>query len=76
MLFAYVAFFSFAYLTVSASTGALILFGAVQLTMFGAGLYAGEQFATIFCHERSIQTEIAEKRNNDLRIEAHSRLMI
>jgi len=45
-LFAYVAFFSFAYLTVSASTGALILFGAVQLTMFGAGLRAGEQFAT------------------------------
>lgn len=45
MLFLYVTFFSFAYLTVSASTGALILFGAVQLTMFGAGLHAGEQFA-------------------------------
>jgi drug/metabolite transporter (DMT)-like permease len=47
MLFAYAAFFSFAYLTVSASTGALILFGAVQLTMFGAGLHAGEQFASL-----------------------------
>ncbi|MCG5078628.1 DMT family transporter [Paraburkholderia tagetis] len=47
MLFTYVAFFSFAYLTVSASTGALILFGAVQLTMFGAGLQAGEQFAAL-----------------------------
>ncbi|MBN3852279.1 DMT family transporter [Paraburkholderia sp. Ac-20340] len=46
MLFGYVAFFSFAYVTVSASTGALILFGAVQLTMFAAGLHAGEQFAT------------------------------
>ncbi|KDB08253.1 protein of unknown function DUF6 transmembrane [Burkholderia sp. lig30] len=45
MLFAYVAFFSFAYLTVSAGTGALVLFGAVQLTMFGAGLHAGERFA-------------------------------
>jgi len=44
MLFAYVAFFSFAYLTLSAGTGALILFGAVQMTMFGAGLRAGEAF--------------------------------
>jgi len=47
MLFAYVAFFSFAYLTLSAGTGALILFGAVQLTMFGAGLRAGEMFRPI-----------------------------
>jgi drug/metabolite transporter (DMT)-like permease len=46
-LFAYVAFFSFAYLSVSAGTGALILFGAVQLTMFAAGLRAGEQFAPL-----------------------------
>jgi drug/metabolite transporter (DMT)-like permease len=45
MLFAYVAFFSFAYLELSAGTGALILFGAVQMTMFGAGLRAGEAFA-------------------------------
>ncbi|OMG73225.1 DMT family transporter [Burkholderia ubonensis] len=44
MLFAYVACFSFAYLSVSAATGALILFGAVQLTMFAAGLHAGERF--------------------------------
>jgi drug/metabolite transporter (DMT)-like permease len=44
MLFAYVAFFSFAYLSLSAGTGALILFGAVQLTMLGAGLGAGERF--------------------------------
>lgn len=44
MLFAYVAFFSFAYLSLSAGTGALILFGAVQLTMFSAGLRAGETF--------------------------------
>ena len=44
MLFVYVAFFSFAYLTLSAGTGALILFGAVQITMFSAGLRAGERF--------------------------------
>lgn len=44
MLFAYVALFSFAYLTLAAGTGALILFGAVQLTMFGVGLYGGERF--------------------------------
>lgn len=45
MLFAYVAFFSFAYVSLPAGTGALILFGAVQLTMFGAALRAGERFA-------------------------------
>ncbi|AYQ40479.1 membrane protein [Burkholderia aenigmatica] len=45
MLFVYVTCFSFAYLTVSAATGALILFGAVQLTMFAAGWHAGERFA-------------------------------
>lgn len=44
MLFAYVAFFSFAYLTLPAGTGALILFGAVQLTMLGVGLRSGEKF--------------------------------
>jgi len=46
MLWAYVACFSFAYLTLAAGTGALILFGAVQLTMFGVGLHAGERFTT------------------------------
>lgn len=47
MLFAYVAFFSFAYLTLPAGTGALILFGAVQLTMFSVGLRSGERFGPI-----------------------------
>lgn len=42
-LFVYAAAFSFAYLTLSAGTGALILFGAVQLTMILAGLRAGER---------------------------------
>ncbi|HYP81749.1 DMT family transporter [Variovorax sp.] len=44
MLFGYVAFFSFAYRTLSAGTGALILFGAVQLTMLTVGLRRGESF--------------------------------
>lgn len=46
MLFAYVAFFSFAYASLSAGTGALILFGAVQLTMFGWALRGGERFTS------------------------------
>ncbi len=47
LLFAYMAFFSFAYLSLAAGTGALILFGAVQLTMFIAALRAGEHFALL-----------------------------
>ena len=42
-LFAYAAGFSFAYISLSAATGALILFGAVQATMIGHGLWAGER---------------------------------
>lgn len=45
MLFAYMALFSFAYLTLSAGTGALLLFGAVQLTMFLVALRAGERLS-------------------------------
>lgn len=44
MLFTYMTFFSFAYLSLNAGTGALILFGAVQLTMFIAALRGGELF--------------------------------
>jgi drug/metabolite transporter (DMT)-like permease len=43
MLFVYAAAFSFAYLSLSAGTGALILFAAVQITMMAAGLRAGER---------------------------------
>jgi drug/metabolite transporter (DMT)-like permease len=43
-LFAYAAGFSFAYLTLSIATGALILFGAVQLTMLLAAHLCGEPF--------------------------------
>jgi drug/metabolite transporter (DMT)-like permease len=46
-LFAYAALFSFAYQLLSAATGALVLFGAVQLTMLGAGLRAGERFVPL-----------------------------
>lgn len=45
MLFVYMAFFSFAYLSLSAGTGALLLFGAVQLTMFAVALSSGETFS-------------------------------
>jgi len=44
MLFAYVAAFSFAYASVSAGTGALLLFGAVQATMIAVALRSGERF--------------------------------
>ena len=44
MLFTYMVFFSFAYLSLSAGTGALLLFGSVQLTMFVVALREGEQF--------------------------------
>lgn len=43
-LFAYAAGFSFAYLSLSAATGALLLFGAVQATMIGYGVRSGERF--------------------------------
>ena len=42
-LFAYAAGFSFAYLSLPTATGALLLFGAVQTTMIGAGIHAGER---------------------------------
>jgi drug/metabolite transporter (DMT)-like permease len=42
-LFAYAAGFSFAYISLSAATGALLLFGAVQATMIGHGIWSGER---------------------------------
>lgn len=42
-LFAYAAGFSFAYVSLPAATGALLLFGAVQATMIGYGIRAGER---------------------------------
>ena len=43
LLFLYAAGFSYAYVNVSAGTGALLLFGAVQVTMIGHGLRSGER---------------------------------
>lgn len=42
-LFAYAIAFSLAYLWIPAGTGALLLFAAVQLTMIGTGLLAGDR---------------------------------
>jgi drug/metabolite transporter (DMT)-like permease len=42
-LFAYAAGFSFAYMSLPAATGALLLFGAVHATMIGYGIWAGER---------------------------------
>ncbi len=44
-LFAYAAAFSFAYVTLEAGIGALLLFSAVQVTMIGYGLYSGERLS-------------------------------
>lgn len=46
-LFAYAAAFSFAYVTLPTGTGALILFGAVQVTMIAAALAAGERLGPV-----------------------------
>ena len=42
-LFTYAAGFSFAYISLTTATGALMLFGTVQVTMTGCGLWAGER---------------------------------
>jgi drug/metabolite transporter (DMT)-like permease len=42
-LVAYAVAFSFAYVTLPAATGALLLFGAVQATMIGVGLIRGDR---------------------------------
>jgi drug/metabolite transporter (DMT)-like permease len=42
-LFCYAAPFSFAYLRIGAAVGALVLFGFVQLTMVGYGIFRGER---------------------------------
>ena len=47
MLFCYMACFSFAYLSLSTGTGALILFGSVQMTMIFAALRDGERFSPL-----------------------------
>lgn len=46
-LFAYAAGFSFAYVSLPAATGALLLFGAVQATMIGHGIWVGERLGKL-----------------------------
>jgi drug/metabolite transporter (DMT)-like permease len=53
-LFFYAAGFSFAYVSLTAATGALLLFGAVQITMVAYGMWTGErlrgvQIAGLLC---------------------------
>ena len=43
-LFAYAAWFSLSYTNITAGTGALLAFGAVQITMISVGLFFGERF--------------------------------
>ena len=43
MLLLYMAGFSYAYVTIDTGSGALILFGGVQVTMFAGALLAGER---------------------------------
>jgi len=46
-LFVYAAAFSQAYVDLSTGTGALLLFGAVQATMIGVGLWRGERLGGV-----------------------------
>ncbi|GGP18374.1 DMT family transporter [Silvimonas iriomotensis] len=46
-LFVYAAGFSYAYVNLPAAAGALILFGAVQISMIGYGLWRGERLAPV-----------------------------
>ena len=46
-LFAYAGAFSFAYVSLPAGTGALLLFGAVQTTMIGHGIWSGERLSSL-----------------------------
>ena len=44
-LLAYLVFFSYAYLSLDAGTGALILFATVQIVMIGSGIRQGERLS-------------------------------
>ena len=46
-LFVYAIGFSFAYVSLPAGTGALVLIGAVQVTMISYGLAKGERFSAV-----------------------------
>ncbi|MGQ8366943.1 DMT family transporter [Glaciecola sp. 1036] len=46
-LMVYAGGFSFAYISMTTGAGALLLFGAVQITMIGWGLYKGERMSKL-----------------------------
>jgi drug/metabolite transporter (DMT)-like permease len=46
-LFTYAAGFSFAYISLPAATGALLLFGSVQISMIGYGIAKGERTSSL-----------------------------
>ena len=46
-LFVYAAGFSYAYINLPAGTGALLLFGAVQVTMIAYAVWSGERLASV-----------------------------
>lgn len=46
-LFGYAVFFSFAYISLAAGTGALLLFGTVQLTLIGLSFTQGYRFSKV-----------------------------
>lgn len=46
-LFGYAILFSFAYINLAAGTGALLLFGAVQLTLLGLHWWQGQRFKVL-----------------------------
>jgi len=46
-LLTYAIFFSYAYLSLGAGTGALILFAVVQIVMIGAGIRQGERLSAV-----------------------------
>lgn len=46
-LFVYAAGFSYAYVSLTAGTGALLLFAAVQATMIGYGMWTGERLLRV-----------------------------
>lgn len=48
-LFTYALGFSYAYIQLDTGSGALILFGTVQLVMIGFGFYNGERFNLLQC---------------------------
>ena len=71
-LFVYAAGFSYAYVKLPTAVGALILFGAVQTTMIGYGLWTGERMKKIVAalKRKDLAVEI-----NDLARTPHERFI-